>query len=253
MFGKMEENENHLDRLTPSSRIKLQPSSTPEFIVKAVNVTKSYWLGETQVNALRGVNLHLRTGAFTALIGASGSGKSTLLNIIGCIDEPSEGSLFIDNIEISQLKEPAKSRLRNQKIGFIFQSFNLIPVLNVFENVELPLLIQSHLNRDERKNRVQQAIEDVGLTEFFHHRPDQLSGGQRQRVAIARALATQPQLVLADEPTANLDSKTSHKIIDLMLDLNHKRRVTFLFSTHDEKLMNRVSHILHIEDGLIVP
>lgn len=223
-----------------------------DFIVKASGLVKHYWLGQTQVSALRGINLSLKTGAFTALIGASGSGKSTLLNLIGCIDEPTEGSIVIDGIDVSKLNDKAKSRLRNQKIGFIFQSFNLIPVLNVFENIELPLLIQSKLDSKTRKERVQSAIKDVGLVDFIKHRPEQLSGGQRQRVAIARALAPQPLLVLADEPTANLDSVTSNKIIDLMIELNQKRQVTFLFSTHDEKLMNRVSHILHIQDGLML-
>lgn len=222
-----------------------------KFIVTVRNLKKSYLLGETRVHALNGVNLHLSAGAFTALIGASGSGKSTLLNMIGCIDDPSEGTVLIDDINVQNLNDTEKSRLRNQKIGFIFQSFNLIPVLNVFENVELPLLIQPQLTRKDREYRVHQAISDVGLKDFVLHRPDQLSGGQRQRVAIARALVTQPRLVLADEPTANLDSQTSHKIIDLMLELNRKHNVTFLFSTHDEKLMKRVSHILHIQDGLM--
>ncbi len=222
------------------------------FIVKVRQLEKIYHLGETQVSALCGVDLDLEAGAFTALVGASGSGKSTLLNIIGCIDVPSSGEVWIDDINVQKLNDQEISRLRNQKIGFIFQSFNLIPVLNVFENIELPLLLQSQLTRENRQERILRSLSEVGLSQWVHHKPEQLSGGQRQRVAIARALATQPRLVLADEPTANLDSKNSHMIIDLMLELNQKHQVTFLFSTHDEKLMSRVTHLMHIEDGKIV-
>lgn len=224
-------------------------SSRP--IVELQNLVKTYTLGVTKVHALRGVSLAINRGEFTAVVGASGSGKSTLLNMIGCIDEPDSGTIRIDDIDVTTLSDNEKSRLRNKKMGFIFQSFNLIPVLNLYENVELPLLINSAISPQERKNRIESAIEDVGLLQFAHHLPDQLSGGQRQRVAIARALAANPDLVLADEPTANLDSTTSHKIIDLMIELNSKRHVTFLFSTHDEKLMDRVSRIVHIQDGVI--
>lgn len=220
-------------------------------IVRLEQVVKAYQLGETTVQALRGINLTLRRGEFTAVVGASGSGKSTLLNMIGCIDEPSSGRIILDGIDVHSLDDDRKSDLRNQKIGFIFQSFNLIPVLDVYENVELPLLINDGISPSERRERVIAAINDVGLNDRVRNRPDQLSGGQRQRVAIARALAGNPALVLADEPTANLDSVTSHKIIDLMLELNEKRHVTFLFSTHDEKLMDRVSRRVHITDGLI--
>lgn len=227
--------------------LSMTTSSTP--IVQLEAVRKSYQLGETTVEALRGVGMCLKRGEFTAVVGASGSGKSTLLNMIGCIDEPTSGRIILDGIDVHTLSDDLKSELRNRKIGFIFQSFNLIPVLDVFENVELPLLINPSISLSERKDRVHQAIADVGLNERIRNRPDQLSGGQRQRVAIARALAGSPALVLADEPTANLDSVTSHKIIDLMLELNSKRHVTFLFSTHDEKLMERVSRRVHIVDG----
>jgi len=228
-----------------------QVDTAREIIIELKGLKKSYKLGQTTVPALRGVNLRLARGEFTAVIGASGSGKSTLLNMIGCIDEPDSGSIQIDGIEVTTLDDDTLSRLRNRKIGFIFQSFNLIPVLSVYENVELPLLINESVQPPERKERVLSAIADVGLSEFVHNLPDQLSGGQRQRVAIARALAGNPDLVLADEPTANLDSTTSHKIIDLMLELNSRRHVTFLFSTHDERLMDRVSRIVHIQDGVI--
>ena len=226
-------------------------TATADSIVVLSGLVKSYRLGQTIVPALRGVSLELNRGEFTAVIGASGSGKSTLLNMIGCIDEPESGSIVIDGVDVLSLDDNARSRLRNQKIGFIFQSFNLVPVLTVAENVELPLLINATVSPAERKDRVAQALEDVGCSKFVRNLPDQLSGGQRQRVAIARALAGNPDLVLADEPTANLDSENSHRIIDLMLDLNARRKVTFLFSTHDEKLMGRVSRMVHIQDGVI--
>lgn len=222
-------------------------------IVKLTKLVKTYRLGETTVQALRDVSLTLNKGEFTAVIGASGSGKSTLLNMIGCIDDPDSGQILVDGIDVTKLSDDDKSRLRNRKIGFIFQSFNLIPVLTVQENVELPLVINPGLTPAERKDRVMTAIADVGLKDRLTNLPDQLSGGQRQRVAIARALAGNPELVLADEPTANLDSRTSHMIIDLMLELNSKRKVTFLFSTHDERLMDRVTRMVHITDGVIVP
>jgi putative ABC transport system ATP-binding protein len=220
-------------------------------IVKLDGVSKTYWLGEVQVPALRNINLQIREGEFTAVIGASGSGKSTLLNIIGCIDNPDSGHVWLESVDVHALSDDRKSDLRNQKIGYIFQSFNLVPVLSVFENVELPLLINPKISAGERRAQVTQALTDVGLEKLANNRPDQLSGGQRQRVAIARALAGRPVLVLADEPTANLDSDTSNKIVDLMLELNAKRGITFLFSTHDERVMNRVSRIVMIKDGII--
>lgn len=221
-------------------------------LVELRKIYKSYRLGETEVHALRGLDLELRRGAFTALVGASGSGKTTLLNLIGCIDDPDSGQVILDGVEVKPLSDDAKSELRNRKIGFIFQSFNLVPVLNVYENIELPLMIQPEITAADCRRRVESVMEDVGLKEFHHHIPDRLSGGQRQRVAIARALVTEPSLILADEPTANLDSETAHKIIDLLFALNSKRQVTFLFCTHDEKLIGRVNHTVRIQDGLIV-
>lgn len=215
------------------------------------NLHRTYELGETKVHALCGVDLILRSGEFTALIGASGSGKSTLLNLIGCLDEPDQGEIWIDQKNISSLTDFEKGVLRNQKIGFIFQSFNLIPVLSVFENVELPLTIDKTLTAVERRHRVLQVLEDVGLAEFVNHAPEKLSGGQRQRVAIARALVTNPSLVLADEPTANLDSTTAHRIIDLLHEMNQKKKVTFFFCSHDEKLIKRVDRVVRIQDGQI--
>ncbi len=221
-------------------------------VVKLEEVHKSYRLGQTSVPALRGLSLELRRGEFTALVGASGSGKSTLLNLVGGIDEPDSGRVLVEGTDVATLPDDERSRLRNQKIGFIFQSFNLVPVLDVFENVELPLLINRRIPASERRDRVRAAVEDVGLADFARHLPDQLSGGQRQRVAIARALVADPLLVLADEPTANLDSVTTHRIVDLMLELNARRGVTFFFSTHDEKLMSRVARVVRISDGTVV-
>lgn len=221
-------------------------------LVKLSGVKKSYKLGETIVPALRGINLEIRAGEFTSVIGASGSGKSTLLNLVGCLDKPDSGSIKIAGLEVTSMGETQQCDLRNEKIGFIFQSFNLVPVLNVWENIELPLLVKNNLTAEDKKKRVQDVIHSVGLESFQHHRPDQLSGGQRQRVAIARALVTKPSLVLADEPTANLDSKTAHMILDLMADLNKSQNVTFLFCSHDEKLIGRVGRIVRIQDGVIV-
>lgn len=221
-------------------------------VVRLEGVKKAYTLGETRVEALKGVDVTLKAGEFTALIGASGSGKSTLLNVVGTIDSADEGQVLIDGQVISQLSEDQRSELRNRKIGFVFQAFNLVPVLNVAENIELPLLIRDDIADKERRERVARVIKDVGLEAFVHHLPDQLSGGQRQRVAIARALVTDPILILADEPTANLDSKTAHAIIDLMIDLNQRKKVTFLFCSHDEKLVSRVSRVLKIQDGVML-
>jgi len=220
-------------------------------VVEIKSIYKSYLLGEVKVEAIKNLSLTVTKGEFTALVGASGSGKTTLLNLIGCLDNVDKGDVIIAQSDVKSLSEDQKSILRNEKIGFIFQSFNLIPVLSVYENVELPLTIRKNLDPEFIKSKVMSAISDVGLADFIHHRPDQLSGGQRQRVAIARALVTDPDLILADEPTANLDSKTAHKIIDLMIDLNQKKGVTFFFCTHDEKLMSRVQKIIKIKDGQI--
>lgn len=220
-------------------------------LIELKNIKKTYYLGETKIEALKGIDLTLKKGEFAALIGKSGSGKSTLLHILGTIDTPDSGEFYLEKENVLSLDEDEKSLLRNNKIGFIFQSFHLVPVLNVYENIELPLLIQKNISAKEKRTRIEQAIESVGLSSFYKHPPNKLSGGQRQRVAIARALVTQPSLILADEPTANLDSDTTHKIVDLLLDLNQKMNVTFLFCTHDEKLMDRVQRQVRIQDGII--
>jgi putative ABC transport system ATP-binding protein len=214
-------------------------------------LVKTYTMGETSVPALKGVSVSLNRGEFTGLVGTSGSGKSTFLNMIGCIDYPDSGTITIEGNELSTFSENQRSDFRNRRIGFIFQTFNLLPVLNVYENVELPLLINDSVTASERKFRVEQALIDVGLDKFAKQVPDRLSGGQRQRVAIARALVSNPAFILADEPTANLDSKNANSIIDLLLKLNQDKGVTFLFSTHDEKLITRVRRLLHMNDGQI--
>ncbi|MRN51858.1 ABC transporter ATP-binding protein [Paenibacillus monticola] len=216
------------------------------------NVTKDYRLGETDIRALRGINLQIDKGDFSTIAGASGSGKSTLLNLIGCLDRPTSGEIWIGGTQVNIMTERQLDQLRLRTIGFIFQSFNLIPVLNVYENVELPLLIMKEVSTAERKKRVNHFIEAVGLQDFAQRKPSELSGGQRQRVAVARALVTKPQLVLADEPTANLDSKTAIEIIDLMKHIRSSENTTFVFSTHDPKIMERADKVLHIEDGVII-
>jgi putative ABC transport system ATP-binding protein len=222
-------------------------------LISLRNVVKEYHLGKTLVPALQGVDLDLARGEFTVVMGPSGAGKSTLLNIIGCLDRPTSGTYEFDGQEIGTQDFDRLAGLRNEKIGIIFQSFNLIPVLNVIENVEFPCLMRKEKEKlPLLRERVHKLCEDVGLGPYLKHRPDELSGGQRQRVAIARALITRPELVLADEPTANLDSKTSEQIIALMQRLNEQMGVTFLFSTHDPRVMQHAHRVVYIADGKIV-
>jgi putative ABC transport system ATP-binding protein len=220
-------------------------------ILEFHNVKKEYQLGEITVNALRGVNLQVEAGEFIAILGASGSGKTTLLNLAGAIDDPTEGEIIINGKTVSQLTENEKADVRNLTIGYIFQNFNLVSVLSALENVMLPLQIRGGRSSDI-KAEAQRRLDEVGIGEFARHRPDKLSGGQRQRVAIARALITRPLLIFADEPTANLDHQTASSIIDLMRDLNEKEKVTFVFSTHDQRLIDRVKRVVRIDDGKIV-
>jgi len=220
--------------------------------VELIDVKKYYKLGETRVDALRGVSLKIETGEFLAIAGPSGSGKSTMLNMFGCIDTPSEGTVTVDGARTDHLNDRELTRYRRTRIGFIFQSFNLIPVLNVYENIEFPLLLQRSLSRSERERRVMHFIEEVGLADRIHNKANELSGGQRQRVAIARALVTQPLIVLADEPTANLDSETGLRIIDLMREINDREKTTFIFSTHDSRIVSHARRVVQIRDGLIL-
>jgi putative ABC transport system ATP-binding protein len=221
-------------------------------IVTVQDVSKIYHLGKTEVPALRGVSLDIGRGEFLSIAGPSGSGKTTLLNLIGCIDTPTSGRVIVDGKDTRDLSERELTALRLHRIGFIFQTFNLVQVLSVRQNVEFPLLLQGGLSRKEREARVGALLEAVGLAGHARHRPSELSGGQRQRVAVARALVTGPALVLADEPTANLDSKTGETIIDLMKEMNARDGTTFIFSTHDPKVMAHATAILRIADGQVV-
>jgi putative ABC transport system ATP-binding protein len=220
-------------------------------IVSIENVRKDYHLGEVIVSALQGVSLQVAGGDFISIAGPSGSGKTTLLNLIGCVDVASSGVVRVDGHDTAELSERQLTELRLNTLGFIFQSFNLVPVLSVFQNVEFPLLLQRKLPTEARAQRVNELLEKVGLDKHSHHRPSELSGGQRQRVAIARALVTRPKIVLADEPTANLDSVTGEAIIDLMKEMNRTEKTTFIFSTHDAKVMSHANSIIRLADGRI--
>jgi putative ABC transport system ATP-binding protein len=222
-------------------------------VIELTQVKKDYPLGATTVHAVRGVDLAIEQGDFVSIIGPSGSGKTTLLNIIGCIDHATEGSVLINGEEATLLSDRKLTDLRLHTIGFIFQTFNLIPVLSARENVEFPLLLmkKEHLSKREIRERAEKAIEEVGLKDQIEQRPFELSGGQRQRVAIARALVTRPSIVLADEPTANLDSETGEMILELMKELNVSEKTTFVFSTHDPDILKYAKGIIKIKDGLI--
>ena len=220
--------------------------------VRVENATKDYQLGRTTVPALRGVSLAVEPGEFITVAGPSGSGKSTLLNLMGCLDHPTSGRVLINGQDVATLGDDALSDLRAEKIGFIFQTFNLIPVLSALENVEFPLLLQPSGGKGKRagaRDRARKALAEVGLAEFARHRPDELSGGQRQRVAVARALVTDPVIVLADEPTVNLDSTTGEAIVVLMEEINRRDGTTFIFSTHDPRVMGRAHRVLRLADG----
>jgi putative ABC transport system ATP-binding protein len=216
---------------------------------RLVDVHKDYTLGTTRVPALRGVSLAIEPGEFLAVAGPSGSGKSTLLNLVGCLDHPTSGRVLLGDVDVATLGDDALSALRARTIGFIFQTFNLIPVLSALENVEFPLLFGPAAN--DVRRRASHALEAVGLAGFERHRPDELSGGQRQRVAVARALVTDPKVVLADEPTANLDSATGDTILALMLDLNRKQGTTFVFSTHDPRVLTHAQRVIRLADGRV--
>ncbi|HEV2720646.1 MAG TPA: ABC transporter ATP-binding protein [Thermoanaerobaculia bacterium] len=219
-------------------------------LVRLTNIAKSYRLGRVDVRALEGVDLDVARGDFLALAGPSGSGKTTLLNLIGCIDKPSGGRIVIDGVDVTAVPLHRLAATRRDALGYIFQTFNLIPVLTAYENVEYPLLLANVRSR-ERDARVRRWLEQVGLTAQAKQRPDQLSGGQRQRVAIARAMVAEPKLVLADEPTANLDSDTAAHILDLLARLNSETGTTFVFATHDPAVMSRAHRVVRLRDGHI--
>lgn len=221
-------------------------------VVAAKEVIKNYSHGAMEVPALRGINLTIEQGEFTSLAGPSGSGKTTFLNLIGCLDQISSGQLMIDGTDAATLSPLEKAALRREKIGFIFQTYNLIPVLTAYENVELPLVLLKKYRESELKERVMKIFSEVGLGGLEYRRPSDLSGGQQQRVAIARALVKDAKIVLADEPTANLDSENSIAILELMKELNLKKKVTFLFSTHDQLVMKYAQRLITMRDGKIV-
>lgn len=220
-------------------------------VVRIERVFKDYLLGEQVVQAVNDITLSIEPGVFLAIAGPSGSGKTTLLNLIGCIDKPTSGRIFINNEDVTEKTADELADLRSRTIGFIFQTFNLLPVLSAAENVEYPLLHRSDISKAERQKRVAYFLSMVGLEKYAHHRPNQLSGGQRQRVAIARALAIRPALVLADEPTANLDKTTGREILRLMKSINRRLGTTFVFSTHDQKVIDMADRLVRMEDGVV--
>ncbi|HYE36526.1 ABC transporter ATP-binding protein [Methylocaldum sp.] len=219
--------------------------------VRVEHVWKEYKLGKQTVQALRDVSMEIKEGEFIAIAGPSGSGKSTLLNLVGCIDTPTRGEIYIGDEEVGKKTPNQLADLRARTLGFIFQTFNLLPVLSAWENVEYPLLYRKDISPKERRRRVAHYLVVVGLADFAKHKPSELSGGQRQRVAIARALAGHPAIVLADEPTANLDSKTGEGVLQLMKQLNQEEKTTFIFSTHDHRVMEMAERVIRIGDGQI--
>ena len=221
-------------------------------LIAANNLSKIYRTGEIEIPALKSLNFKIEAGSFISFIGPSGSGKTTLLNLIGCLDKPTSGSLKVAGVLTSELTRRAAAAFRGENLGFIFQDFNLIPVLTVYENVEYPLLIVQNILAKERRDRVTALLEKVGMMDQINKFPDQISGGQKQRVAIARALVSNPKLVLADEPTANLDSKTAFLVIDIMRKMRDEFGVTFIFSTHDPKIVGEVETLVTLEDGILV-
>jgi putative ABC transport system ATP-binding protein len=220
-------------------------------VTKTENVTRIYKIGKVETQALRGVSLSIENGEFTALVGPSGSGKTTLLQLIGCLDKPTSGHVYINGKDVSQLNRNQRADVRRGTIGFIFQFFALIPTLTAYENIEMPLLLIGQ-SASERSERVRQLLEWVDLTHRAHHRPDQLSGGEQQRVAIARALAPKPAIILADEPTANLDTPNGRQVMETMTRLNQETGVTFVFATHDPRVIQYARRVITLRDGLVI-
>ena len=219
-------------------------------MIKLQEITKEYHMGTQTVHALRGVDLTVQDGEFLAIMGPSGSGKSTMMNMIGCLDQPTAGRYELDGVDVSEMDDDDLARVRNKRIGFVFQQFNLLPRTTALKQVELPLMYAG-LNRKERHQRAQEALQAVGLGDRMDHRPDELSGGQQQRVAIARALAAEPSIILADEPTGNLDSKSGEEILEIFDKLN-KQGITLIFVTHDPEVADRARRVINLHDGLIV-
>ena len=220
-------------------------------VTKVENVTRFFKTGNVETQALRGVSLSIQSGEFTALVGPSGSGKTTLLQIIGCLDQPTSGQVFITGKDVNKLSRDQRADIRRATLGYVFQFFALIPTLTAYENIEMPLLL-TNTPSGERKERVNYLLDAVSMTDRAHHRPDQMSGGQQQRVAIARALSTKPALILADEPTANLDTANGQQVMELMTRLNQETGVTFVFATHDPRVIKYAHRIVTLRDGVIV-
>jgi len=219
-------------------------------VAKIENVTRTFMIGKVETQALRGVSLSIQNGEFTALVGPSGSGKTTLLQLIGCLDQPTSGQVYINGKDVTKLNRNQRADMRRGTIGFIFQFFALIPTLSAYENIEMPLLLNGH-NPSERRARITELLAAVDLSDRAHHRPDQLSGGEQQRVAIARALAPKPTLILADEPTANLDTANGKQVMEIMTRLNQETGVTFIFATHDPRVIHYARRVVTLRDGLI--
>ena len=219
-------------------------------VAKLTDVTRIYKIGEVETRALNGVSMTINDGEFTALVGPSGSGKTTMLQLIGCLDRPTAGQIIINGKDATKLNRNQRADLRKGTIGFVFQFFALIPTLTAYENVEMPLLLNNK-NGGERKKRVMELLEAVDMTSHSHHRPDQLSGGQQQRIAVARALATDPKMILADEPTANLDTENGQQVMDIMAKLNKETGTTFVFATHDPRVIKYARRVVTLVDGLI--
>jgi putative ABC transport system ATP-binding protein len=220
-------------------------------VVKIENITRVYKIGQVETNALRGVSLSIENGEFTALVGPSGSGKTTLLQMIGCLDQPTTGSVLVNDKDVTRLNRNQRADMRKGHIGFIFQFFALIPTLSAYENIEMPLLLNGH-SAKERHERVTELLKAVDLSDRANNRPDQMSGGQQQRVAIARALAPKPALILADEPTANLDTVNGEQVMEIMTRLNRETGVTFVFATHDPRVIKYARRVVTLRDGLVV-
>lgn len=244
----MNKNQSAKSNLENKSKDRMEP------VIEVESLSKTYQMGTETVHALRGVSFQVQTGAFVALMGASGSGKSTLMHLLGCLDTPTNGRYHLNGRDVSHLSRRARAEVRNQHIGFVFQSFNLLPRLSTLENVMLPLLYRKNENNNDsssEKDLAERALKEVGLGDRIDHKPTELSGGQRQRVAIARALVTNPALILADEPTGNLDSRTGTDILALLAALNDNGR-TIILVTHDAQVAARARRVLHMQDGQIV-